>query len=158
MIPAARRMTGTQSGSVISVTRMAPSRKRAMSSGWRIRQAAALATQEVFGQQDWMLHNRNVGHLLWMSVAGLLKHPNVAEVRQQGMILAIELAQDARQRVPFPREQRRGLRVYRHGLEKGVLLRPLGDVVYFMPPYTIAPEDVKLLAQTTLEALDLAVQ
>jgi adenosylmethionine---8-amino-7-oxononanoate aminotransferase len=130
--------------------------------------AAALATLEIFGepgakapggaQQDWMLHNRDVGHLLWMSVAGLLKHPNVAEVRQQGMILAIELAQDARKRQPFPREQRRGLRVYRHGLEKGVLLRPLGDVVYFMPPYTIAPEDVKLLAQTTLEAIDLAVQ
>jgi len=120
--------------------------------------ASALATLEIFGQQDWMLQNRNLGHLMWMNVAGLLKHPNVAEVRQQGMILAIELAQDARKRQPFPREQRRGLRVYRHGLEKGVLLRPLGDVIYFMPPYTIASEDVKLLAQTAIEGIELAVQ
>jgi len=120
--------------------------------------AAALATLEVFRQQDWMKYNRDVGHLLWMSVAGLLKHPNVAEVRQQGMVLAIELAADARKHRPFPREQRRGLRVYRHGLEKGVLLRPLGDVVYLMPPYIIAPEDVKLMAQTVIEGVDLAVQ
>ena len=119
--------------------------------------AAALATLEIFEQQDWMLHNRNLGHLLWMSVAQLLKHPNVAEVRQQGMILAIELAQDARARTPFPREQRRGLRVYRHGLEKGVLLRPLGDVVYFMPPYLLETEDVKLMARTAIEGIELAV-
>jgi adenosylmethionine-8-amino-7-oxononanoate aminotransferase len=120
--------------------------------------ASALATLEIFGQRDWMQQNRDLGHLLWMSVAGLLKHPNVAEVRQQGMILAIELAQDARKRVPFPREQRRGLRVYRHGLEKGVLLRPLGDVIYLMPPYTVGTEDVKLMTQTAIEGIELAVQ
>jgi adenosylmethionine---8-amino-7-oxononanoate aminotransferase len=120
--------------------------------------AAALATLEVFAQRDWMQQNRDLGHLMWMNVAGLLKHKNVAEVRQQGMILAIELAQDARTRQPFPRTERRGLRVYRHGLEKGVLLRPLGDVIYFMPPYTIAAEDVKLLAQTAIEGIELAVQ
>jgi adenosylmethionine---8-amino-7-oxononanoate aminotransferase len=120
--------------------------------------AAALATLEIFGQQDWMSENRNHGHLLWMSVAELLKHPNVAEVRQQGMIVAIELAQDARGRKPFPREERRGLRVYQHGLDKGVLLRPLGDVIYLMPPYTIAGEDVKLMAKTVIEGIERAVQ
>ena len=119
--------------------------------------AAALATLEIFAQRDWVQHTRNLGHLLWMSVAQLLKHPNVAEVRQQGMILAIELAQDARARKPFPREQRRGLRVYRHGLDQGVLLRPLGDVVYFMPPYTLETEDVKRMARTAIEGIELAV-
>jgi adenosylmethionine-8-amino-7-oxononanoate aminotransferase len=120
--------------------------------------AAALATLEIFAQQDWMQINRNVGHLLWMAVAALLKHPNVAEVRQQGMILAIELAQDARTRKPFPREQRRGLKVYQHALKEGVLLRPLGDVVYFMPPYVIAPDEVRLLADTAIAAIESAVR
>ncbi|HUR40393.1 MAG TPA: adenosylmethionine--8-amino-7-oxononanoate transaminase [Verrucomicrobiae bacterium] len=120
--------------------------------------AAALATLEVFAQQDWMLANRNLGHLMWMNVAALLRHPNVAEVRQQGMILAIELAKDARAREPFPRERRTGLAVYRHALDKGVLLRPLGDVVYFMPPYTVGTEDVKLMAQTAIEGIELAVK
>jgi adenosylmethionine-8-amino-7-oxononanoate aminotransferase len=120
--------------------------------------AAALATLEIFGQQDWMAENRNHGHLLWMSVAGLLKHPNVAEVRQQGMILAIELAADARARKPFPAAERRGRRVYEYGLEKGVLLRPLGDVIYFMPPYILTGEEVKLMSQTAIEGIERAVQ
>jgi len=120
--------------------------------------SAALATLEIFGQQNWMQHNRDLGHLLWMSVAELLKHPNVAEVRQQGMIVAIELAQDARGRKPFPREQRRGLRVYEHGLKHGVLLRPLGDVVYLMPPYILNAEEVKLMSQTAVAAIEQAVQ
>jgi adenosylmethionine---8-amino-7-oxononanoate aminotransferase len=120
--------------------------------------AAALATLEVFAQQDWMQHTRDLGHLLWMSVAPLLRHPNVAEVRQQGMILAIELAADAHARRPFPREERRGLRVYRHALDQGVLLRPLGDVVYFMPPYTLDPGEVKLLARAAIEGVEAAVR
>jgi len=130
--------------------------------------AAALATLEIFngpgakapggGQQNWMQHNRDLGHLLWMSVAELLKHPNVAEVRQQGMIVAIELAADARGRKPFPREQRRGLRVYQHGLKHGVLLRPLGDVVYLMPPYILSAEEVKLMTQTAVAGIEQAVR
>jgi adenosylmethionine-8-amino-7-oxononanoate aminotransferase len=120
--------------------------------------AAALATLEIFGQQDWMAENRNHGHLLWMSVAGLLKHPNVAEVRQQGMILAIELAADARARKPFPAAERRGRRVYEYGLSKGVLLRPLGDVIYFMPPYILSGEEVKLMSQTAVEGIEQAVR
>jgi adenosylmethionine-8-amino-7-oxononanoate aminotransferase len=120
--------------------------------------AAALATLEIFGQQDWMAENRNHGHLLWMSVGELLSHPNVAEVRQQGMIVAIELAQDARKRKPYPREQRRGRRAYEHALRKGVLLRPLGDVIYFMPPYILGGEEVKLMSQTAIAAINEAVR
>jgi adenosylmethionine---8-amino-7-oxononanoate aminotransferase len=120
--------------------------------------AAALATLEVFGQRNWMQQNRDLGHLLWMGVAELLRHPNVAEVRQQGMILAIELAQNARARKPFPRAERRGLRAYRHGLAHGVLLRPLGDVVYFMPPYILSGEEAKLMTQTAMAAINEAVR
>jgi adenosylmethionine---8-amino-7-oxononanoate aminotransferase len=120
--------------------------------------AAALATLEIFGQQDWMAENRNHGHLLWMNVAELLSHPNVAEVRQQGMVVAIELAQDARGRKPFPAAERRGRRVYEYGLEKGVLLRPLGDVIYLMPPYTLTGEEVKLMTKTAVEGIQRAVQ
>jgi adenosylmethionine-8-amino-7-oxononanoate aminotransferase len=105
-----------------------------------------------------MAENRNHGHLLWMSVAGLLRHPNVAEVRQQGMILAIELAADARGRKPFPAAERRGRRVYEYGLSKGVLLRPLGDVIYFMPPYILTGEEVKLMSQTAIEGIEQAVK
>ena len=120
--------------------------------------AAAIATLEIFEQRNWMAGIRDLGHLMWMSVAEILNHPHVAEIRQQGVILAIELAKNVRTKEPFPREERRGLKVYQHGLEKGVLLRPLGDVIYFMPPYTVGAEDVKLMAKTAIEGIELATR
>lgn len=120
--------------------------------------AAALATLEVFEQQDWHTRNRNLGHLMWMAASELLDHPQVAEVRQQGMVLAIEMAENVRNKTPYPAEQRRGLRVYQHGLEKGVLLRPLGNVVYFLPPYVIEPEEIGLMVKTAIEGIQLATR
>src|SRR5207302_1085018 len=77
----------------------------------------------------------------------LADHPHVAEVRQRGMILAIELAADKASRAPYPWQERRGLRVYRHALTRGVLLRPIGNVVYFMPPYVITPAEIDLMVE-----------
>ncbi len=86
-------------------------------------------------------------------MSDLLKHPHVAEVRQQGMIVAIELVKDYKTKTPFPGHERRGRRVYEYGLEKGVLLRPLGDVIYLMPPYTINTEEIGLMCKTAVEGI-----
>jgi len=83
-------------------------------------------------------------------------HPHVAEVRQRGMIVAIELVRDKAKREPYPWQERRGLVVYRHGLERGVLLRPVGDVVYFMPPYVIAPEEIDLMVDVARDGIERA--
>jgi adenosylmethionine-8-amino-7-oxononanoate aminotransferase len=80
----------------------------------------------------------------------------VAEVRQTGMILAVEMVRDKASRSPFPWQERRGLKVYRHGLEHGALLRPLGNVVYFMPPYVITPEEIDHLARVASEGIEIA--
>ena len=48
------------------------------------------------------------------------------------------------------------MRVYRHALKRGVLLRPVGNVVYFMPPYVIAPEEIDFMAQVAAEGIALA--
>ncbi len=117
---------------------------------------AALATLEIFAERDWLLDNRNLGHLIWMNLSELLKHPQVAEVRQQGMIVAIELARDVNRKIPFPAAERRGRRVYEYGLEQGVLLRPLGDVIYLMPPYTINAEEIGLMCKTAIEGIKRA--
>ena len=117
---------------------------------------AALATLDVFEEQDWPARVRLLGQLMWTRTAPLRSHRHVADVRQQGMILAIELAKNATTREPYPAADRRGLRAYRHALEKGVLLRPLGDVVYFMPPFVIEPREIDRMVQVAIEAIDVA--
>ena len=80
----------------------------------------------------------------------------MAEVRQRGMIVAVELVQDKATRTPYPWQERRGLIVYRHALSRGVLLRPIGNVVYFMPPYVITPEEIDLMVEVAREGIELA--
>ena len=63
---------------------------------------------------------------------------------------------DKAQRTPYPWQERRGLRIYRHALARGVLLRPLGGVVYFMPPYVITPEEIDLMVEVAREGIELA--
>ena len=118
--------------------------------------AAANATLALFREQPVLERNRATAAHMRASVAHLADHPHVADIRQCGMILAIELMQDPAARIPWPWEQRRGLRVYRHALERGVLLRPLGTTIYFMPPYVIQPEEIDLLARVATEGIELA--
>ena len=83
-------------------------------------------------------------------------HPHVAEVRQRGMIVALELAQDKPTRTPYPWKERRGLTIYRHALARGVLLRPVGNVVYFMPPYVVTPAEIDLMVEVAREGIERA--
>jgi adenosylmethionine---8-amino-7-oxononanoate aminotransferase len=119
--------------------------------------AAALATLDIF-ESDAVLE-RNRGLAIAMREAAereLGDHPNVAEIRQTGMILAIEWVRDRATRQPFDWRERRGLRLYRHALSRGALLRPLANVVYFMPPYVVTPDELDLLARVAREGIDLA--
>jgi len=119
---------------------------------------AALATLDLFERENTLAHNRILARHLAEATAGLADHPQVAEVRQTGMILAIELVRDKASRTPYAWQERRGLRVYRHALERGALLRPLGNVIYFMPPYVIAPEEIRFLAEVAAEGIAIATQ
>jgi adenosylmethionine-8-amino-7-oxononanoate aminotransferase len=119
---------------------------------------AALATLGIFRDEDVLGRNRDTARRMRAAVAELEDHPNVGEIRQHGMILAIELVADRAGKRPYPWEERRGLAVYRHGLERGVLLRPLGNVVYFMPPYVITPDEVELMAAVAIEGIARATR
>jgi adenosylmethionine---8-amino-7-oxononanoate aminotransferase len=120
--------------------------------------AAALATLEIFRTDDVLNRNRALAAHMGRAAANLADHPHVSEVRQTGMILAIEMVKDKKTREPHPWQERRGRRVYLHALERGVLLRPLSDVIYFMPPYVIAPEEIDLLATVAREGIELAAR
>ena len=118
--------------------------------------AAALATLDIFEEDDVIAANRSLARHMAEAAAPLAEHPHVAEVRQHGMVVAIEMVRDKRKREPYPWQERRGLRVYQHALEREFLLRPLGNVVYFMPPYVITPEQIETMARVAAEGIDLA--
>jgi adenosylmethionine-8-amino-7-oxononanoate aminotransferase len=118
--------------------------------------AAANATLRIFREQDVLERNRATARRLAASVEHLRDHRHVAEIRQRGMILAIELVKDRASREPWPWQERRGLRIYRHALEHGALIRPIGTTVYFMPPYVIEQAEIDLLARVATSGIDVA--
>lgn len=120
--------------------------------------SAALATLNIFETHDVLGRNRQLAAAMARAVERFAEHPNVGEVRQTGMIVAIELVRDKAARLPYPWQQRRGLGVYRHALQRGVLLRPLGNVIYFMPPYVISEQEIELMAEVAWEGIRIAVQ
>ncbi|MGD0961047.1 MAG: aminotransferase class III-fold pyridoxal phosphate-dependent enzyme, partial [Methylomonas sp.] len=119
---------------------------------------AALTTIELIQQQNVIARNRGLAAAMAKASSGFAEHPHIAEVRQTGMILAIELIKDKQKRLAYPWRERRGLKVYRHALSRGVLLRPLGNVIYFMPPYVITEEEIALMAEVAWQGIQLAVQ
>ncbi|TCV94010.1 adenosylmethionine-8-amino-7-oxononanoate aminotransferase [Luteibacter rhizovicinus] len=119
---------------------------------------AAVATLSLFRDEPVLERNRQLAAHMATRIAPLRDHPNVADVRQTGMIAAVELVADKRTRRPFAAEERRGLRVYRHGLENGALLRPLGNIVYFMPPYVITEAEIDFMVETAVAGIDVAVR
>jgi adenosylmethionine-8-amino-7-oxononanoate aminotransferase len=118
--------------------------------------AAARATLGLFRDEPVIEGNRALAAHMARAAAPLAEHPHVAEVRQHGMILAIEMVRDRHTREVYDFRERRGLIAYRHALSRGVLLRPVGNVLYFMPPYVITPDEIDLLADVARTAIEAA--
>ena len=119
--------------------------------------SAARATLAVLREEPVLERNRELAAHLARRITPLADHPHVADVRQRGLIAAIEIVADKASLQPFAASERRGLRVYRHGLERGVVLRPLGNVVYFMPPYCITPDEIDFMVDVAAEGIARAV-
>lgn len=120
--------------------------------------AAALATLDIFRDDNVIENNKALATRMASATAHLKDHPHVAEVRQTGMALAIEMVADKASKTAYPWQERRGLQVYQHALTRGALLRPLGSVVYFLPPYVITPEQIDFLAEVASEGIDIATR
>ena len=119
--------------------------------------SAALATLAIFRDEPVLERNRALAAYLARQLEPLRGHPHVAEVRQTGMIAAVELVADKATRRPYAADERRGLRVYLHGLQHEALLRPLGNVVYFMPPYVTTAAQLDHLVEVATAGIARAV-
>ena len=118
--------------------------------------AAALASLDIFDADDVLARNRDTAAKMATFAARIGAHRHVADTRQTGMVVAFELSRHGDRRTPFDPALRIGLRAYRHAVDRGVLLRPLGDILYWMPPYCIDDAQLQLLAEVTAEAIEVA--
>jgi adenosylmethionine-8-amino-7-oxononanoate aminotransferase len=106
---------------------------------------AALATLDIFDEDGIIEANRDKSAAISAAARPLAAHPAVRNFRNTGMIWAFEAATGDPQ---FSRQ------FYARALERELLLRPLGNTVYFMPPYVIGADEIELLVARTLGLLD----
>lgn len=117
---------------------------------------AALATLDIFAQDNILEKNQVLINKISQLLQRLQSHPHIGNIRQQGMIAALDMLKNPSNRETYDWHERRGLAMYRYALQHGVLLRPLGHVVYFMPPYVITPQELEFMVETAATAIDHA--
>ncbi len=120
--------------------------------------AAALASLEIFREDDVLARNQRTTATMAGHAAGIARLPHLADARQLGMVCAFELGRDGDRHAPFDPALKIGRRAYVAALERGVILRPLGDVLYWMPPYCAEDSDLELLAEVTAEVITEATR
>ena len=112
--------------------------------------AAANATLDIFENEDILQKNSIKIEYLAKKLEKFTKLPHIKEVRQKGFIAAVELE-------GFDPMQRIGLKIHQESLKKGVFIRPLGNVVYFMPPYVITFDEIDLMVDNVYEVIKALV-
>jgi len=113
--------------------------------------AAALATLEIFDKSDVLGENEKKALYIKKALDKFLALENVKLVRQQGMVTAIELE-------GYEASERIGLKIYEYALTQGVLLRPLGHIIYFMPPYVITYEEIDKMIDVAYKGIQRVLE
>ena len=110
---------------------------------------AALATLDIFAEDDVLAANRDRSRKIGAMLAPLAGHAQVKHLRQRGMIAAFDVVSDD---PSFSR------RFYRTALDHGALLRPIGNTVYLMPPYIVGDDEIAQLGRAIDGALERALR
>ena len=117
--------------------------------------AAACETLRIFEDDDVIAANKpKIAHLQAAVRQRFAGHRHVSDIRSTGWITAVSLAADPEKGRPFDERDRTGFRIYREAVKRGALLRNLGDMLYFMPPYVITLQEIDKLADIALDAVE----
>ena len=117
--------------------------------------SAALAVLDILDEENVL--ERAAETASWLSARmeeTFGAHPNVGEIRHIGLIHAVELVEDRAAKRPFDGGRRLGYAIYRRALQHGLLLRPLGDVLYFNPPLNIGRDDLDTAIVRMKQSMD----
>ena len=104
--------------------------------------AAALANLKIFETENTLQKNAGLAQKFTHLAAKFWDHPHVGDVRQEGLICAIEIVRDFKTRQPFPFTERIGHRICEAARKHGLLTRPIGDVLLLMPPYCVTEDQL----------------
>jgi adenosylmethionine-8-amino-7-oxononanoate aminotransferase len=122
--------------------------------------AAARASLGLCRRPEFLPRAREVAARLAEGLAPLQDHEHVLEVRQYGTMAGIELVArrpgGGRPAEPWPTVRRTGHRATLAARERGVILRPLGDVAVLMPPHAMTDEQLDTLCAVARQAVDAA--
>jgi adenosylmethionine-8-amino-7-oxononanoate aminotransferase len=116
--------------------------------------AAALATLDIFDQEQTLSKLPAKLSRLGEHLCRLAEHRHVCNVRQRGLLGALELTCDRATGAPFPAEERRAWRVCREAMARGVWIRPLAETLYVAPPLAISNYEIDELMATLTASID----
>jgi adenosylmethionine-8-amino-7-oxononanoate aminotransferase len=119
--------------------------------------AAALATLAIFETQGVLSHVAFLSGIMAEELAELAGCRWIGDIRQRGLMVGIEIVADRKTKEPFPPEKKVGQRVVRRVREKGIILRPLGDVIVLMPPLSSTEEEIRHLVGSVGWAIDSVI-
>jgi len=115
--------------------------------------AAALACLDIFEKEDTLRNLEPKIGMLESLLEGLLELDHVGDVRNKGLMAGVELVKDKSTKEPYPWEERMGWRVAHYARAKGVLIRPLGNVIVIMPPLSIGPDNLEQLLKVIRDGI-----
>lgn len=117
--------------------------------------SAALSVLNILKEDNILENARRTAKYLSSALDGaLLEHKNVGEIRRIGLINAIELVEDKNTKKGFDGSLRLGYQIYKKALSKGLILRPLGNVLYFNPPLVIGKDDIDKAIEITVDSMN----
>jgi adenosylmethionine---8-amino-7-oxononanoate aminotransferase len=116
--------------------------------------SAALASLEILQSQESIGSRKILEQTLREELAKLWTLPNIGDIRQVGLVAGIELVRDWRTREPFGLRERAGIRVCDAMTQKGVLTRPIGNVIVLLPPYCTTQSQARRMVRAVYEACE----
>ena len=117
--------------------------------------AAALASLQIFQEQDVLTRLKPIIKQLKDRLDSDLSQLNhVADIRRQGLMVGIELMLNPEKKVPYAVTEKIGVKVILEARKRGVILRPLGDVITLMPPLSINAKELDILLDVTRDSIE----
>lgn len=115
--------------------------------------SAALASLELLRSRTSVSARAKLEAVFAAELKTLWALPQIGDIRRVGLVAGIELVKDWRTRQPFDLRERAGIRVCEAMARRGVLTRPVGNVIVLMPPYCTTPAQMRKIVDALREAI-----